>query len=349
MSKKNNKKEYTFDGLSQELDSIQQSKKKDTKKISDIFGRIQDVKGITKEGIEELFFKAISLLDKNSWEFLLEIYSRFYNRTKVKKQKEIIQLIEGETKKRLASFINSSDITTIVSSIANDEKSSLLEEYFDKFDVFCKEKNCSVQEVIAYVYVALLIETRRLYFSNDAVAAKIERKIFIRFAKADKADPLFVKNVKKALIDGKFGEKFKEITYLYDGVDEELAQLKEDNTSKKEIISSKLVEIKELKEDISRLNDEISQKIQIIKDKESKITELELLVSKTDDRNEYNENLYKQQFLSLKRNLVEKLKKDLQLEIEGLEDIADTLSDAQKEKVQRRIDRIYKILQKVGE
>ena len=96
-------------------------------------------------------------------------------------------------------------------------------------------------------------------------------------------------------------------------------------------------------------NDEILRKNQEIKDKETKIEELNLLVSKTDDRNEYNENLYRQQFLSLKRSLVDKLKKDLQLEIEGLEDIADTLSDAQREKIQRRIDRIYKILQKVGE
>lgn len=349
MCGKDNKKEFTFDSLNQELDSVQQSRKIDIKKISNVFCRVQDVKGIKKEGIEQLFFKAINVSDKNSWEFLLEIYSRFYNRVKVKNQKEIIQLIEDETKKRLDSFITHNEINNIVSSFANEGKSRLLEEYFDKFDAFCKEKKCSLQEVIAYVYVALLIAARRLYLSNVAIVAKIERKIFVKFAKDEKADPLFVKSVKKSLIEGKFGEKFKEITYLYDGVDEELAQLKEDNSSKKEFISSKLVEIRNLKENILELNDEILRKSQEIKDKEAKIVELELLVSKTDDRNEYNENLYKQQFLSLKRNLVEKLRKELQLEIEGLEDIADTLSDSQKEKVQRRIDRIYKILQKVGD
>lgn len=349
MSNKKNKKEYTFDSLSQELDSIQQSKKKDIKKISDVFGRVQDVKGIKKEEIEQLFLKSISASDKNSWEFLLEIYSRFYNRFKAKKQKEIIQLIETEIKKRLDSFITSNDITSIASSIANEGKSGLLEECFDKVDVFCKEKDYLTQEVIAYLYVVLLIEARRIYSPNDVIVAKIERTIFIRFAKGDNSDPLFVKGIKKSLLDGKFAEKFKEITYLYDGVDEELAKLKEDNRSKKEIIFSKSAEIRDLKENILKLNDEISRKSQEVKDKETKIAELNLLVSKIDDRNEYNENLYKQQFLSLKRSLVDKLKKDLQLEIEGLEDIADTLSDAQREKVQRRIDRIYKILQKVGE
>lgn len=349
MSKKKNKKEYTFDSLCQEMDSVQQIKKQDIKKISDIFGRVKDIKGIKKEEIEILFSKAINLSDKNSWEFLLEVYSRFYNRTKVKKQKEVIKLIEEEIIKRLDSFVDSS-INSIVSNIANEGKSDALEKGFNKLDSFCKEKGYLKQEVIAYLYVAMLISARGLYSSNnDAIIAKVERKIFVEFAKEDKADPLFVKNVKKSLIEGRFGEKFKEITYLFDGVDDELIQLKEDNKVKKEIITSKLSEVNGLRDDVSRLEDEISKKTQEIKNKEEKIIELELLVSKTDDRNEYNENLYKQQFLSLKRNLVEKLKKDLQLEIEGLEDIADTLSDAQKEKVQRRIGRIYKILQKVGE
>lgn len=344
-----NKKKYTFDSLVQELDSIQQSKKKDIKAISDIFGRIQDIKGLKKEEINTLFYKAINLLDKDSWKFVLEIYSRFYNRMKVKSQKEMILLIEDETKKRLNAFLAPNEINSIVSSIVDEGRSLLFEERLNKFDEFRKEKDYSKQELISYLYVVLLIVARKLYLSNDAIIAKIERKLFIGFAISDKNDPLFVKNIKKSLIDGSFCEKFKEITYLYDGVDEELVQLKEEISSKNGIISSKLAEIKELNENISRLSNEMSVKTQDIKDKENKITELESLVSKTDDRNAYNENLYKQQFLTLKRNLVDKLKKDLQLEIDGLEDIAETLTDAQKEKIQRRIDRIYKILQKVGE
>ena len=66
-------------------------------------------------------------------------------------------------------------------------------------------------------------------------------------------------------------------------------------------------------------------------------------------RNEFNENLYKQQYISLKNELIEKLKNDLQPEIEGLETIAESLSEVQKERIQRRITRIYKLLQKLGE
>ena len=122
-----NKKKYTFDSLVQELDSIQQSKKKDIKAISDIFGRIQDIKGLKKEEINTLFYKAINLLDKDSWKFVLEIYSRFYNRMKVKSQKEMILLIEDETKKRLNAFLAPNEINSIVSSIV-DEGRSLFEK-----------------------------------------------------------------------------------------------------------------------------------------------------------------------------------------------------------------------------
>lgn len=79
------------------------------------------------------------------------------------------------------------------------------------------------------------------------------------------------------------------------------------------------------------------------------IEEYEIALQKANDRNEYNENLYKQQYLSLKRGLVSKLKQDLQLELDGLKDIADTLNDTQRAKIQRRIDRIYKIILNIGE
>lgn len=82
---------------------------------------------------------------------------------------------------------------------------------------------------------------------------------------------------------------------------------------------------------------------------EQKNLELQQLVERLENRNEYNENLYKQQYLSLKRNLVSKLQNDLRLELDGLEDIADGLDEVQKTKIQRRIDRIYKIIQKIGE
>lgn len=345
---KNNKKEYVLDDLIRELDAFNQTENKDYKKIADVFCRIQNINNIKDEEIRRLFMQAVELLDKNVWMFLIEIYSKFYNR-KYKKQKTIIQLIERQTEKKLEGFMTASDINSIVLAVATYRQDNLFKDYLDNFNEFRESKGYSEQELVTYLYVALLIATRRTYPAGNDMIAKIERGLFIIFAEENKSDPLFIKNMKKSLITGKFAEKFKEVTYLYDGVDEEIAKLKEDISLKENDIASKSAKIENLNEDISQLNDEKSRQANIIEDKEARISELEKLVTEIENRNEFNENLYRQQFFSLKRSLSEKLKKEIQLELDGLEDISDTLSDKQKEKVQRRIDRIYKIIQKIGD
>lgn len=349
MSSKKNTKQYTYESLCAELDVLQQSNKTDAKKISDIFGRIQDIKSLKNAEMESLFYKVINISGKEAWAFLLETYSRFYNRTKVKKQKEIIQLIEIEIKNRLASLFTPSDIDAIITATVKNGSCTLLEEKFDKIEGFCKEQDYFLQEVIAYIYIYLLVVAKKRYPSNDSLAIKLEKALFLRFGKGDKNDPLFVKDIKKALFDGKYAEKFMEITHLYSDIDNELAQLRIENDKNKELVRSKSVKIGALNEEVLHLSNKLARKNQEVVDYEEKIKALAASIKKLEDRNEYDENLYKQQFVSLKRNLVEQLKKDLELEIEGLEDIADTLNDIQKEKVQRRIARIYKAIQKIGE
>ncbi|MCI5790566.1 MAG: hypothetical protein MR239_01585 [Clostridiales bacterium] len=349
MSNKNDKTFFTFESLSQELNEINAEKKIDVKKISDIFGRVQDIKNIKKDEIAALFLNAVNVSGKDSWKFLFEVYSRFYNRKKVKHQQKIIQLINKEIEKRLSFFITSNDINIIMSSVADGRNSKLLDERLNKLDNLCKENGYERREILAYLYIGFLIGAKRNYPSNDSAINNIHRMLFVYFAKIDKFDPLFVKNIKKSFFDGKECEKFKELTYLYNGVDKELIKIKVQNDNQKNLIDAKSKEIEQLKNNILQLNEQTAENAQQIQNKQTLINELELSVKKLENLNEYNENLYKQQFISLKRNFVDKLKKELQLEIEGLEDIADTLNETKKEKLQRRIDRIYKILQKVGE
>ena len=345
MNNKRGRTEFSFDSLNLELEKVE----KDVQKISNIIGRIKDIKDIKEGEIEDLFFKAVDVAGKDSWKFLFETYSRYYNCRKAQNQKKIIKLIDKEVKKRLEPFITSNDINFTISSIVGDRQSVLTEKFFSEMKEFCKEKGVEQREILSYLYIALLIWTRENYRSNNVVVNIVLRKMFTLCAKGDKNDPLFVKSMKKAFFDGKVYEKFEELTYLYNGVDEELKKINSENISLKEINSSRLSEIEGLKKDISHLNIEITRKAQEIANNEAKINELESLIRKTDDRNEYNENLYKQQFVSLKRNFVHKLKTELRLEIEGLEDIAGSLGVTQSEKIHRRIDRIYKILQKEGE
>ena len=161
METKQNKKDVTFDGLLQELDKANDSKKIEIKKVADIFGRINNVKDIKKEEIITIFDKVISITGKQAWKFLLEIYSRFYNRQKEKKQKEIISLIEIETQNRLECFIKKEETREIIHSIANNDKSLLLMRKFGMIDSFCNEKKLSKQELVAYLYLNFLILARK--------------------------------------------------------------------------------------------------------------------------------------------------------------------------------------------
>ena len=349
------KKDVTFENLNQDLNAVEQEKQKDIKKISNIFGKIQNSKSIKNEEIEALFSKAINVSSEKSWEFLIETYSRFYNRYKVKKQKEIIRLIDSEIIRRLDNFVESKQIDSIILSLERGNNNIFLEELIGKIEEWQKCKNYVEQEAIAYLYIYFLIAIRRT-LSKDTCISTIakERKLFLSFVKHDRYAS-FINDITKDLC--------KELTKLYGESDEKLLALRDKYIKQEEDISSKKieiakmdqkikdssVEISNLKDDILHLNCEISKKKQEVTDKENKISELEVLINRTNDRNDYNENLYKQQFLTLKRNFIDKLKKELQLEIDGLEDIADTLAEVQKEKLQRRIDRICKILQKVGE
>lgn len=347
MDNNKSEKEISYNGLLSELDELNKSSAKDINKIANIFGRIQDVKDIKNEEINTLFEKAIALSSDSSWEFLLEVYSRFYNRLKVKKQKIIVTLLENEVKKRISPFLDAGDLLCIINDYKNNSYSEVLDKKLDEFDGFCNEKKYSKQEAISYVYAVLLMEANKLSVDSYDIIIKIERRLFARFANSESNDPLFVKNIKKSLSNGKFAEKFKEITHLYDGIDVELTNLHTENESKTKAIYNKISEISELNDTVDKLSNDLEQKELLIDNQCSQIADLELALKKTKDLNEYNENLYKQQFISLKHNLVWSLKHDLSLEIEGLEDIADTLSDIQKEKIQRRIDRIYKIINKV--
>lgn len=347
MSDKKNKKTITMELLCKELDDITKTGKVDINRYADIFGRINDVKDAKNDEIERLFYNIIKVADKKSWEFLFEIYSRFYNRNKLKKHFLIIDLIYREIEHRMSDVILPKTMSDLDSFVVNGDIREF--EYIcDAIEEYCNKRNALKCEYVAYLYIYLLMRTNKMCPGNINEMVKIERVFFVKFAKENK-DFLFVKNVKKAFLDGKYEKKFKELTYIYEDIDREFSCLKNENSVQKQVIYDKNVRIKELEENNDKLEEDIRKKSCELKSKSERISELEALVTKTDNRNEYNENMYKQQFITLKHSFVEKLKKDLKLEMEGLEDIADNFEDAQKNKIYRRIDRIYKILCKAGE
>ncbi|MBO5223226.1 MAG: hypothetical protein J6C23_01775 [Clostridia bacterium] len=348
MKAEKEKKELSFGLICEDLKKVEASKSGDVKKISDIFGRIQDVKNIENSQIGELFNESVNKLGSYSWLFLLDIYARFYNRNKIKKSFVIIRLIKSETEKRLNSIVSKEEMNQIIMSIKADEGLVMVANLIDRIKGSVSEN--TLIEIISYLYLLVLIRIKDSYvYDFYEISKRFERVLFSKLAVVDKSDPLFIKGIKKAINDGKYGEKFKELTYLCDGLTEEIQQLTKLNSANQEVIYSKKEEIRAMKEEISNYNNQLLEKTALINQQKSELESKEKEIEKVNNNLEYLENLYQQQFATLKRGLVEKIKKELKLEIEGIEDIADSLSDIQREKIQRRITRICKIIERVGE
>lgn len=346
-------KNISVEILLEQLGAVEDVQAKDLKKIADVFGRIQEIKSISFDDIEKLFICAKEKAQGEFWKVILEIYSRFYNRNKVKVSSAVISLIKTEIKERLSKIIDVEVLEHAIREIDSDNELRLITEIVSLVKEKVKESNAEnliAPEVISYLYVYCLIEIKSCYVSDYLEkATKVERCLFSAFACEDKNDPLFVKSVRRAIVEDRYAEKFMEMTHLYGGVLEEITQLYAINQKRAEIIGNNAEEINMLKNKIDLLQQNIEEKAQYIQECEEQISELKTDMHKADNRNEYNENLYKQQFLALKKSLIDKIKNDLKLEIDGIENIAENLSDVQRERIQRRLVRISKVLQKAGE
>ena len=177
----------------------------------------------------------------------------------------------------------------------------------------------------------------------------IEEYIFELYGIPDKNDKFYIKTITKSLEEDKAKTLFYSFVGMYEGTTNQISSLEDEKGRLQLVIGDKNQEITSLNLSIEKLHNQIETQNEQLQINDSTIASLQKDLEAGSNRNEYNENLYKKQYESLKKGFIEKLKKDLKLEIQGLEDLADLLPDSSKIKIQRRIDNIYKILQKAGE
>ena len=77
--------------------------------------------------------------------------------------------------------------------------------------------------------------------------------------------------------------------------------------------------------------------------------EMRMQISALEDRNIFNENLYRRKFENSKQVLAQDISKDISLEIMGIEDILESVPENKRVKIQRRLDNIDRILSKYKE
>lgn len=215
-----------------------------------------------------------------------------------------------------------------------------------------KNKNISAQDsFILIISILKLVHNSGNRMYKDKTILNIERELVEFFYKKyNHNSDVKIENyvagdiMGQQIKDETFVKNLIKYVYLYNGLSEKNELL--------EIANQNLIEDKNsLSYKIANMNIIIESLNEQLIDKDNQILAINNELSQAhDDRNKaenrlsFEKNKYEQGFLSMQANLLDSLKSDLQLEIEGIENIIELLPDEKKAKILRRLRRIEKVI-----
>ncbi len=349
MSNKQQKK-LTYAEITEKIDSLQfsdKSKSKDFITLTNTFCKLKDIKGIKENEIEILLDNCIIKTNNDYWKFLLEVFSRLFYKSSATKNKavdKILFYLGKVIEKKFSVYLDKNVLNKV---IIENSKIEYIKAYISALQ---KSTGFEQNEYVALIFMLLLLIANRLLGQEKNLGIRnIEKAIFELYGVPDKNDKFYIKSITKSLTENKAALLFYSFVGMYEGTTLQISNLEDEKIRLESVIRDRNQEISLLHASLEQLSNQLETANQQIKDMDLRIETLQKDLEAGTNRNEYNENLYKKQYESLKKGFIEKLKKTLKLEIQGLEDLVDLLPDSSKSKIQRRIDNIYKILQKAGE
>ena len=139
-------------------------------------------------------------------------------------------------------------------------------------------------------------------------------------------------------------------SYLFKGLDEKVTLLEVKNNNlllQKENLQE---QVSLQKKEINNLESTICEKDIIISDNNNMIMKLNNNINVLEARLDNEKGNMESGYEEMKKSLLTTVKKELSFEIEGIEDIIEFIPEDKKNRIQKRIDRINKILiEKLGE
>lgn len=213
----------------------------------------------------------------------------------------------------------------------------------------CNEPKATKEQLVSTVYLALMLSNRNK-FGFDKFIAVVERSIaeYVAEIEPKELSKNYIKAIPEALLDANPKIKVRSSIFLYFGIMDILAQFSKEN----ERLSSELIDCKarvsNLISDVRGLTEAGENKERVIAEKEVNITDLGEQLTASRDRLEYEVNMYEKQLEGLKAGIYAKIRQDLQLELEGVGNIAKKLPPKEAEDLSRWIANIKQIVDTVG-
>ncbi len=344
-------KVLNFNEITEVINKLQfteKSEKQDMIKLVNSFCSVQNNKEITDEEIKQLFKTSCDKVnDKLLINFIVEVLPRFYYKDNYKYSLLILGLIKTVAQNYFNDVLDINIINELISKILEVDGIERLKNYLKSV---LKSNDKDFQDKVILLFILFIIRTKEIqkYRFKDFVIG-IERAFVETYAIQDKNDIFDLRGIFKSFGERKFEKKFSQMSFIYNDVVVSYNDTLSKNIEFQNIIFNRNDKIEELSISLNNAEKKINLLTQEL-ESEKKINEKTRIdLQGAYNKNEFNENMYEQQYRTLKKSLIEKLKKDLGLEIQGIDDIAENLTEAQRLKIQRRIDNIYKILQKIGE
>ncbi len=341
-------KKLTYEEIVEKISGLaftEKSEAKDLVSLINTFCCLQKAKIGSSEDIGSLFDICVSKAGENDWKFLLEVFSRLFYKYDLTKKKPVNTILFGLYKTIVKKFGDVLDENALKNAAVSHDPAAI-KDFAKRLE---RSAKFGEEEFLALLFMLLMLTCNRLSSNRDSDILLIERSIFELYGTGNSKDKYFIKTIVNALKGSNVRSDLYPLVGLYEGASQEILQLEEEREKLSNRLTEQDAKIQSLLSELSALQNKIRNLNAGIDEKDARIVSLENELQEITDRSEYKEILYKKQYETLKKSFVKNLKKSIQLELQGIEDLTESLSDSTRSKIQRRLDNIYKIMQKESE
>lgn len=353
MENKSQQKKETV-SLNQALDDIekaknsQKNKKLSYKTVLEIFNNYQQQSGIKPNDLIDILDKGCNTFPKDEIKILLNVFieTKSKNVSSLTVLNYILDKCVIRLKKIGCNVIDfdlykPDDITEDLIRFINKAKKKNI-SLTDK-----KEKDNDFVSVL-YLYLAISIENlQKNRFERNKMLINMERCFVECFLLQPEksSERKLCSCIPKSLLSNKYQSSFESFYYLYSEFKIQSNDLTETIENQREyinILNKKLTQQHEINDDLSEklatLNEQLSEE-------HLKAVEMENGKKEAEDRLVFETNRIEMQHNAKIKGISSKYNKTLGLEVEGIEDILEYISDPKaKSAIQERVDRIKNIL-----
>ena len=360
MDKKSYPKEekISFDDTIKRIDGVSKAKKPSIKAIVDAYSKYQNQADTKPQELINILSKGIEAVPSSQLELLLSV---FINMRANKSSNQYVMdfMLEKcvDRFNKIGFNISSdTDFRTIVNKLENCSDS------FKLFIDEAKKANLSSSQnkendhdlcVLLYLYLSIqIVNTFDIPSQRNSVLISMERAIVECFLLNPKksAESMICSCIPKSLLSTKYKATFASVYYLY-------SDFKDKCNSMTSITKNQQAELVTLKNELCQqcaVADK--QKTQILSlneqliESHKKIEEIQSEKITAEDRLKYETNRIEMQTQSRISGMAKKYSQTIGLEIDGIEDILEYISNDQaRDAIQERINRMRNIISEIGE